>query len=168
MENNNELVLQSRTDELTKVLNRRGTYEYGQQLIDLNISMNKTGTVFFCDLDGLKKINDTWGHEIGDLAIKTEAEVLKATFRGSDLVGRLSGDEFCVVAPGYEVENVNELRKELIENNEKFSEDAGLPFTLSISIGGMEFSNLNSSIQELLHAADQQLYEEKHIKHGKK
>jgi len=166
MENNNELVLQSRTDELTKVLNRRGTYEYGQQLIDLNCSMNKTGTVFFCDLDGLKKMNDTWGHEIGDLAIKTEAEVLKATFRGSDLVGRLSGDEFCVVAPGFDLANIDNLRKTLIINNKIFSEQAGLPFILSISIGGMEFNSQSNNIQELLHAADAQLYEEKHIKHG--
>ena len=73
--------------------------------------MDKFGSVFFCDLDGLKKINDTYGHEIGDLAIQTEAQVLKAAFRENDLIGRLSGDEFGVVAPGFPSRKIDDLRK---------------------------------------------------------
>jgi len=168
MENNSNLAMQTKTDELTQVFNRRGILHYGQQLIDLSVSMGKQGSVFFCDLDGLKTINDTYGHKIGDLAIKTEAQVLKATFRDSDLVGRLSGDEFCVVAPGCSVDVVDVIRKKLISNNEKFSKEAGLPFVLSISIGPIEFNSEASDLQNLLQKADQQLYEEKAIKHQKK
>lgn len=162
------LSFRAKTDELTQIYNRRGIMEYGQQLIDLSVTMNKTGSVFFCDLDGLKKINDTYGHKIGDLAIKTEADVLKACFREADLVGRLSGDEFCVVAPGFPSDRIDIIRKKLLENNKKLSEAAGLPFTLSISVGAVGFNSNQSNLETLLQAADQQLYEEKTVKHGKK
>lgn len=165
---NQNLNRQSKTDELTKVLNRRGFYEYGKRLLELSSSMGKSGVVFFCDLDGLKKINDTYGHEIGDLAIKTEAKVLKSAFRDSDLVGRLSGDEFGVVAPGFPLRKVDYLRERLIELNKQLSEEAGLPFTLSISIGPIEFTEKDNDLVKLLTQADKNLYEEKKIKHAKK
>jgi two-component system, cell cycle response regulator len=57
-------------------------------------------TLFFADLDGLKQINDTWGHEVGDAAIRTTARLLTETFRAEDLVARLGGDEFVILAPG--------------------------------------------------------------------
>lgn len=165
---NHELNLESKTDELTKVFNRRGFIDYGQRLIDLSSSMGKYGVVFFCDLDGLKKINDTYGHETGDLAIQTEAKVLKKAFRDSDLVGRLSGDEFSVIAPGFPISKVSVLRERLIELNKQLSEEAGLPFILSISIGPIEYSESEKDLLTLLTQADKNLYEEKKIKHAQK
>ncbi len=163
-----DLNLQSKTDELTKVFNRRGFIDYGQRLLDLSVSMGKLGCIFFCDLDGLKTINDTYGHKIGDLAIQTEAKVLKAAFRDSDLVGRLSGDEFGVVAPGFPIYKVDYLRERLIQLNKELSEEAGLPFTLSISIGPIEYTEEEKDLLKLLTQADKNLYEEKKIKHAKK
>jgi len=168
LDRNHDLNFQSKTDELTKIFNRRGFIEYGERLIDLSSSMGKLGVVFFCDLDGLKTINDTYGHKIGDLAIKTEAKVLKAAFRDSDLVGRLSGDEFGVVAPGFPIRKVEVLRQRLIELNKQLSEEAGLPFTLSISIGPIEYTETEKDLLKLLTQADKNLYEEKKIKHAKK
>lgn len=165
---NQQLNMQTKTDELTQILNRRGFFDNGQQLIDLSISSGKTGIVFFCDLDGLKTINDTYGHDIGDLAIATEAKVLTALFRDSDLVGRLSGDEFGVVAPGMKLKVVPSLRERLVQMNEKFSKEAGLPFTLSISIGPIEFNEENTNLQALLSKADDNLYIEKREKHGER
>lgn len=167
-EKNQTLNFQSKTDELTKLFNRRGFYEYGQQLLDVAVAAGQEGTVFFCDLDGLKNINDTWGHEIGDLAIKTEAKVLRAAFRDSDMIGRLSGDEFGVVAPGLPVRKVEVIRERFKSLNEDFSKDANLPFTLSISIGPIEFSPEKTDLKDLLKAADKNLYEEKKIKHAKR
>ena len=63
-EENQNLNFESKTDELTKLFNRRGLYEYGQQLLDVALAAGQEGCVFFCDLYGLKTINDTWGHEI--------------------------------------------------------------------------------------------------------
>lgn len=167
-EKNQNLNFQSKTDELTKLFNRRGFYEYGQQLLDVAVASGQCGCVFFCDLDGLKTINDTYGHEIGDLAIKTEAKVLRAAFRDSDLIGRLSGDEFGVVAPGLPARKVEVIRERFMSINEEFSKEAGLPFTLSISIGPVDFTEDNKDLKDLLKAADKVLYEEKKLKHAKK
>lgn len=167
-EKNQTLNFQSKTDELTKLFNRRGFYEYGQQLLDVAVASDQMGCVFFCDLDGLKTINDTYGHEIGDLAIKTEAKVLRAAFRDSDLVGRLSGDEFGVVAPGLPARKADVIRERFKSINEDFSKEAGLPFILSISIGPVEFDSEHTDLKDLLKAADKNLYEEKKIKHANK
>ena len=112
--------------------------------------------------------NDTWGHEIGDLAIKTEAKVLRAAFRDSDLIGRLSGDEFGVVAPGCPMRIVETIRARLKDLNKEFSEEAGLPFTLSISIGPIEYNSEHNDLNALLKEADKNLYEEKKIKHAQR
>lgn len=166
-EKNQTLNFQSKTDELTKLFNRRGFYEYGQQLLDVAVASGQCGCVFFCDLDGLKTINDTYGHEIGDLAIKTEAKVLRAAFRDSDMIGRLSGDEFGVVAPGLPARKADVIRERFLTLNEEFSKEANLPFTLSISIGPIDFDSDHTDLKDLLKAADKNLYEEKKIKHAK-
>lgn len=168
VQKNFNLNRQTKTDELTQIYNRRGFFEYGQNLIDLSVGADKRGCVFFFDLDGLKKINDTYGHEIGDLAIKTEAKVLTSAFRDSDLVGRLSGDEFAAVAVGFTIDKVDVLRERLLRLNKELSEEAKLPFTLSISVGPMEFSASSCNLQTLLKTADKNLYEEKRIKHAKR
>lgn len=167
-EKNQTLNFQSKTDELTQLFNRRGFFEYGQQLLDFSLIDETRGCVFFCDLDGLKTINDTWGHEIGDLAIKTEAKVLRSAFRDSDLIGRLSGDEFGVVAPGCPARLIETIRSRFIEINKEFSEQSGLPFTLSISIGSIEYSDGKNDLSELLKEADKNLYKEKKIKHAQR
>ena len=156
------------TDELTGLLNRRGFYEYGERVASSFVSMGKSGGILFFDLDGLKTINDTYGHKIGDLAIKLSAFVIKSAFRESDVVGRLSGDEFGVVAPGFPSRKIDYLREKLKELNEKVSKENDLPFTLSISVGCVDFSLENFDFQNLIKQADEKLYEEKRIKHARK
>ncbi len=168
VERNQNLTLQSKTDELTQIFNRRGIIEYGQRLIELSSVTGKDGSVFFCDMDGLKKINDVYGHKIGDLAIKTEAEILKKSFRDTDLVGRLSGDEFAIIAPGFKLENFATLRERLNRISEEASKNAGLPFILSLSIGIVEFNESKKDLEKLLLEADKKLYLEKEEKHKKR
>lgn len=167
MERNRSLNTQSRTDELTGLLNRRGFMDYAQRLIELSIVTETNGCVFFFDLDGLKKINDTYGHKMGDMALVTAAQVLKDTFHKADLVGRLSGDEFAVLAPGFEKENVEFVRERIIELCKQYSEDNKLPITISTSLGVVSYSSEKKDLQKLLLEADKILYEEKKIKHGK-
>ncbi len=157
------LTRQSRTDDLTGILNRRGFIEKGQASLDLMQETDKAGVIFFADMDGLKKINDTYGHEIGDLAIKTQAKALKAVFRNSDVVGRLSGDEFGIVAVGMKLIHVERVRLKLDMMNEKLSRENNLPFTLSVSLGAVDLQK-SSVLKKLLSEADKSLYEEKRRK----
>ncbi|MCQ2589208.1 MAG: GGDEF domain-containing protein [Treponema sp.] len=168
LEKTENLDLQSKTDELTTVFNRRGFLEYGERLLDLSVAVGKKGYIFFGDIDGLKTINDTYGHKTGDLAIRTQAKILLKSFRETDLVGRLSGDEFAVVAPGFKISRLEDLKHRVEAISKLESAAAGLPFILSISLGYEAYTEDCHSIQELLIAADKKLYEEKILKHKNK
>ena len=104
------------TDELTGLYNRRGFFNVAEQQIRLAFRMKKELLLFFIDLDHFKKINDEYGHRAGDQALVDLTGILKATFRDSDILGRVGGDEFVVMA--------FEAQQEIIENIKSFSERA--------------------------------------------
>ena len=163
---NTDLALQSRMDELTGILNRRGFIEQGQAALDLLQETDTSGVVFFADMDGLKRINDTYGHEMGDRAIMLQARVLKDIFRSSDVIGRLSGDEFGVVALGMKMNYVENTRLKIDMLCKKVSIENQLPFTLSISLGAVDLQK-SSVLKQLLSEADKELYKEKKKKHAR-
>lgn len=169
-QSNSTLDLQSKTDELTKILNRRGFLELGQKTIDIAMDVCSHGLIFFADLDGLKKINDTYGHDMGDEAIKAAAEVLTQSLRSNDTVGRLSGDEFAAVAVGMTLSQEKKFRTKIKNFCRELSKDRNFPFILSMSIGIIEFNNESptTTLSELLTLADDNLYIEKRKKHSKK
>ena len=169
-QSNSTLDIQSKTDELTKILNRRGFMDMGQKTIDLTIDVGGHGVIFFADLDGLKKINDTYGHDMGDEAIKAAAEVLSHALRSSDTVGRLSGDEFAAIATGMKLTHETKFRAKIKNLCEVISKDRNFPFKLSMSIGAVEFNKDTevTSLSELLALADDKLYIEKNKKHARK
>ena len=117
-------------------------------------------------MDGLKKINDTYGHEMGDKAIILQAMVLKNVFRSSDVVGRLSGDEFGIVALGMKISFIENIKLKIEMLCKKYSIENQLPFTLSMSIGAVDLQK-SSVLKQLLSEADKELYKEKKIKHAK-
>lgn len=156
----------SLTDEMTQLLNRRGFMSHGQQAIDLAISTQAQGVVIFGDMDGLKKINDTYGHDAGDRAIKAEACILRQIFRSTDVIGRLGGDEFGIVAVGLPQRTVPRLRFRLEKICEKWNQESGEPYKLSISLGLAEFSSDSYDLEKLLKKADNSQYQEKRLKKG--
>lgn len=168
LERNSDLKMESKTDELTKILNRRGFFEYARRLISFSADMGTNGLVFFGDLDGLKTINDNYGHDYGDLAIQTIAMVFKKAFRQSDVIGRLSGDEFSIVAPGMNIENLEPMKNKIKLFCEQMSKENNLPFTVSVSLGAVTFTNERTDLNTLLKEADDGLYEEKKLKHSRK
>lgn len=165
IQNNEDLSIQTTTDELTKILNRRGFMNMGQRTIDMAIEMNSFGLVFFADMDNLKKINDTYGHAMGDKAIKAMASVLAKSLRGNDIVGRLSGDEFGAVVVGMNITQEQRVRSKIENLCEIESKEKKFPFLLSCSIGAVEFSQNHKSLKNLLTMADERLYIEKRRKH---
>ena len=165
-ETNLDLSFKSTTDELTGLYNRRGFMNFAQKSLDLAAVTKKTGAIFFFDMDGLKDINDTWGHKAGDLAIQSTGEVLKEAFHKSDLIGHLSGDEFVVLAMGFSKENIEKFRERI---NILFGQkryEKNLPFELSASLGVAEYDAEHTDLQSLLIEADQEMYKEKKIKHA--
>ncbi len=166
-EQNHDLSISSKTDELTQLLNRRGFMEYGQKLIFFSDDVNANGIVFFADLDNLKLINDKYGHKNGDKAIIAAAEVLRKTFRKMDIIGRLSGDEFGIIASGMNIAFLDKLREKIDNNCVEISERNNFMFKLSISIGAVSFNPQYKDLNELLMMADHDLYEQKKIHHAR-
>ena len=156
--------MQSKTADLTKVLNRRGFEDLGQKSIDIALEMDNEGMIFFIDMDGLKKINDTYGHSMGDKAIQAQAQVLKKALRSNDVIGRVGGDEFVAITIGMKPESLPKIRTKIEKLNETISEKKGLPFTLSCSIGAIPFCKKNKDLSSLILKADSLLYEEKQMK----
>ncbi len=165
-QNNEKLMKQNKTDELTGILNRRGFLELGQRTLDVMQEMEVAGIVFFADIDRLKSINDIFGHAEGDRAIQFSAKVLKKAFRQSDVVGRLSGDEFGIVASGMDFERVEKLRQKVDKLCETFTQEFKLPYKLSISLGASDLCK-SSQLSQILTVADKNLYEIKREKHKK-
>ena len=163
---NTDLALQSRLDELTGILNRRGFIEQGQVALDMLQETDTSGVIFFADMDGLKRINDTYGHDMGDKAIILQARILKDIFRSSDVVGRLSGDEFGIVALGMKIGYVDSIKLKLEMLCKKVSVENKLPFILSISMGAVDLQK-SSVLKQLLSEADKELYKEKKKKHAR-
>jgi len=90
----------SLVDELTGLYNRRGFFALAEHQMRLASREGKCLTLVYCDVDGLKAINDRFGHAAGDRVLRDAGAVLKATFRGSDIVARLGGDEYAVLTTG--------------------------------------------------------------------
>lgn len=150
-----------RNDNLTNMLNKKGFMELGQQAIDFALEMGSTGCVFFGDIDNLKKINDNFGHEMGDLAIVTQGEILRRSFRANDIIGRLSGDEFGAIISGLCMDQFDFICKKIAKNSELICRERNLPFTLSISLGAVEFNTYSKNIKELISQADERQYIQK-------
>src|SRR5439155_15054078 len=94
----NDLVKLSTRDELTGLYNRRGFFMAAEPLARLAERAGRSFVIFYADLDGLKGINDAHGHSAGDEAIRDAAWILNQTFRSADIVARIGGDEFAVLA----------------------------------------------------------------------
>jgi diguanylate cyclase (GGDEF)-like protein len=156
------------TDDLTRLLNEKGFMQKGQKTIQAATASGEQGLVIYGDMDGLKNINDTYGHEAGDRAIAAEASLLDSIFRSSDITGRLHGDEFGIVAPGLTKRVFTRISSELRQKTDEWNRTSGEPFTLSISLGTAEFSKGKDLLAELLKEADTSMYDEKNSKHGRK
>jgi len=157
------------TDALTGLYNRRGFFQFAfSRLNSLSRNSEAVPIVLIMDLDGLKYINDTYGHKEGDNAIIAFANLLKETLRKDDIIGRHGGDEFVVfssVRPDESGEQiVNRIKEKLAEYNSTKIH----PYDISVSIGSVVLSDTtNECFETALHNADNVLYDEKTEKRNK-
>jgi len=154
------------TDELTGLLNRRGFFQFAHsRLQHLQRNFGLTPLVMFFDIDGLKRINDNFGHKEGDLAIATFAKILRKTLRGEDIIGRMGGDEFVALTSVKSGRDGKKLEKRIRESFVKLNEKNRYKFKLDSSIGivALEEPTIECFDDAMLRA-DSVLYEEKRKK----
>ena len=149
------------TDDLTCLYNRRAFLALAEQQLRVARRSTQGLLVFFADVDNLKVINDTYGHQEGDLALVHTADALEQTFRNSDVIARLGGDEFAVLALEASCED-REVILGRLEKNIKASNAEESRYELSISVGMSRFDPKNAvSLEKLIASADEAMYEEK-------
>jgi len=149
------------TDDLTCLYNRRGFFASATQQLKLARRNGQQLLLFFCDLDNLKHINDSFGHREGDRALVRTADVLEDVFRDSDVMARLAGDEFAVLA--FEASSrdqdtiLNRIEKSLQKANREEPR-----YMLSLSVGVARFNpSEDLSLADLMAEADRAMYEKK-------
>ncbi len=161
-----KLQTMSLTDELTGLYNRRGFFTLSQQQMKVAERTKKDMLLFFADLDKMKQINDTLGHHEGDKALIDIATILKEVFRESDIIGRMGGDEFAILA----IDTTDETREVLIKRLrnilDNYNRPEGRSYQLSLSIGIAHYDpETPLTLDELMTQADTLMYEEKRKKH---
>jgi diguanylate cyclase (GGDEF)-like protein len=152
------------TDTLTGLFNRRGFVTIAEEQLKLARRSGYSLALAFVDLDGMKRINDELGHEVGDQALVATARILRATFRSSDVLARLGGDEFIVLAIAAGPAVSNRIRKQLVQSLAEHNQVQGA-VPLSFSIGFTHYTPVTegqqSTIEELMVEADKMMYLEK-------
>ena len=150
-------------DELTGLYNRRGFVSLAEQRLKLTSRQHVRSTLIFIDVDNLKYINDTFGHREGDAALREIAELLRECFRESDILGRLGGDEFCVLLSQSSPAGDLLIRKRLGRLIDKSNERSRRAYALSVSVGAVDISE-PCELEDQISRADALMYEHKRAK----
>ncbi len=152
----------SNTDELTGIYNRRGFLTLAEQELK-RAERTKKGVLFiYADLDGLKLINDTWGHQKGDEALIEAATILKEVFRESDIIARIGGDEFALLVSETPTTYASNVKLRLQRQIEQRNASANREYRISLCIGVAYYDPHNPvSLDKLISIADSAMYENK-------
>lgn len=159
----NDRYKQSRIDPMTNVYNRLGLKEYGKNKWQEALYNNSSFAAIFIDIDQFKKFNDSYGHMVGDLAIKETANVLKECLRlETDIIVRYGGDEFILLLSDIEKPVVEKLVKRIQNNMEKVKIDQiKQNITLSFGINFISKVNEEINLEDIIDSSDKALYEAK-------
>jgi len=152
----------ARIDSLTGCYNRR----YGLELLDRQIKLSHRSKspllLAFLDIDKFKLINDTFGHDEGDIALKEVTGLFKSTLREIDIICRMGGDEFLLIFPDNSLKDASLIRERLNKNLTELNQTLKKPYEISLSVGLSEYVSDNPlPMDELIRIADEKMYEEK-------
>ena len=145
-------------DHLTGLYNRR---YFENELNRLNNSRKIPITIIVADMDGLKQINDNYGHQMGDKFIKNAGDILDNTLRTEDIVARTGGDEFAILLPETDQNSAKDLIKRIKNEFACFNQDNNLPETLKISLGYSTKNSNSKDLNEVFDIADKKMYKKK-------
>lgn len=159
---NNILSRISMSDELTGVYNRRGFYAGANQILKAPENEGRLSVLIFGDLDNLKTINDTFGHDDGDYAITSAASFLRSGLRSGDVVARIGGDEFAAYAICDDRQIMQSLPDRIKKIAAAHNEKSDKPYNVTLSIGICEIiCSPELNIQQFMDKADAALYNDK-------
>ncbi len=161
---NEEIHRLSITDYMTGLNNRRGFYLLAEPALEAARRDGRDCLLAFIDVDGLKQVNDRYGHEVGDTLIADIGRILRVTLRSSDIVARIGGDEFCVLALDATADGAG-LKQRLLDAFDLFNDNEVRPYRLSASIGAMTVTATDGrTVDQLLVHADTLMYEDKNAR----
>ncbi len=164
-----QIMALSITDQLTGLFNRRGFLTLAEKQLKVAERARTRILLLFADLDGLKWINDTLGHQQGDDALIETAKILKGVFRESDIIARTGGDEFVVLAGGVSREDSDILKRRLQQHIDEHNAHQRKEYMISMSIGIVyKDPDTPGSIDDLISQADALMYEQKKRKYAYK
>lgn len=157
-----ELLHKADTDELTGLRNRRSFFELGGREVERAIRFEHPLSAMMIDLDYFKKVNDTFGHPVGDRLMVEVADQFRKNLRNVDLVARYGGDEFVSLLPENDMDSAMEVAKRLKKAIESVSvETAHGKAHVGVSIGVAELTEATRSLSALIESADRALYHAK-------
>jgi len=165
LETEKKLKLLASTDSMTKLYNRRFFLSTSEHTLELSKRNKSSTSVIILDIDDFKKVNDTYGHKVGDDVIVTLASLLTKYTRRSDMVCRWGGEEFTILLPETNLKGALNIAEKIRHETEKlyintFS-DKKLKFTVSIGVSLIDKQG-DLTIENSIHRADEALYEAKH------
>ena len=146
----------ARTDPLTSVANRRAFFEMTEAERNHAERFSHPITVAYIDVDHLKQVNDSLGHDVGDAVLKTTADTIRAHIRSTDAVARLGGDEFALLLPGADVTASEQALRKMQET--LLTEMRGHRWPVTFSIGAAVFLPPFESCRRMLSIADAVMY----------
>lgn len=153
------LHLQATRDPLTGLLNRRGFLAIAPMRMRTAEQEGRGVLLFFADVDGLKQVNDTLGHHVGDCLLREAADVLREVLRASDSVARLGGDEFCALLSVRSLDDGAQILQRIEEHVQLRNAQPGRDYALGISAATVAAHPQDErSLEELLRAADTSMY----------
>ena|SRR5256885_907061 len=148
-------------DELTGLYNRRGLMSYAEQYFKFARRANKELLLLYVDLDGMKLINDKFGHKEGDHAIVRTAEILRRSFRNTSIIARLGGDEFAVLTIDAPANGAEIFTERIQKVTDRHNERDARGYKLRLSVGAASLEPSMTSFDQLMARADEVMYERK-------
>ncbi|HXM36378.1 MAG TPA: diguanylate cyclase [Pyrinomonadaceae bacterium] len=155
-------------DDLTGLYNRRGFLTLAEHQAKVDRRSIVPSLLIYADMDGLKQINDTHGHSEGSQAISRVADILRESFRESDIIGRLGGDEFVVLAPNVPAIEIESIIARVRGNVDSHNQQDTHGYSLALSIGAVSIAHdTRLTVEELIAQADEAMYQDKRSKQGR-
>jgi diguanylate cyclase (GGDEF)-like protein len=158
----------SMLDELTGIYNRQGFLLRAEQTLALSERLGMEANLFFFDADHMKWVNDNFGHQEGDFLLKEISRILQDVFRRTDVIGRIGGDEFAVLALRESADDAQGILARLEEFQASVNAKRSVEYPITFSVGiARSTRDDRMELDELMESADKEMYENKNTKRGK-